>query len=90
MRELDLNNAEYLGIREMILGNVNGDDFVDAGDASVLFSHIGTDGTWLEGDVNYDNFIDAGDASVLFGALGGRASIRDSPPRPYRSRDRSC
>ena len=68
--EVDLNGAEYLGIREMILGDTNGDDFVDAGDAAGLFGNLGTDGTWLDGDANYDAFIDAGDAAVLFGAIG--------------------
>ena len=52
VRELDLNGAEYLGIREMILGDVNGDDFVDPADPTVLFSARGHDGTWLNGDQN--------------------------------------
>ena len=64
------SNGDQLGIREMIPGDVNADDFVDASDASVLFSQIGTDGTWFDGDLNYDSFVDAGDASVVFGALG--------------------
>ena len=82
----DAGDAEFLGIREMIMGDANGDDFVDSGSATVLFANLGSNGSWLSGDFNYDQFIDTGDATAPFAAVGRSFHADGSPRRPCPSR----
>ncbi len=63
-----VDTGTSLAVREMILGDVNGDDFVDGADALILLdaSHFNRPGTWLSGDLNYDGFVDGADALILY------------------------
>lgn len=63
-----------------VVGDINGDSAVDAGDAGVLFSNWGENGA---GDVNNDDIVDAADAGLMFEHWTGD-SVTHALPEPSR------
>ncbi|MGH3494687.1 MAG: dockerin type I domain-containing protein [Sciscionella sp.] len=48
-----------------VLGDLNGDGYVDCADQAILQAHYGQPGTLLEGDLNGDGTINILDLSIL-------------------------
>ena len=53
-----------------LVGDCNGDGYVDGADFNILLANLGTSGNWAAGDLNGDTIVDGADYNLVLANLG--------------------